>query len=246
LVAKANLEGKTYEKEPHFAHQTNTRCQPSGERGLLEAFRLVLEATRQLVLPAASYSSKGDERRDVHYQDAVETEVLSVAVALRENGSPHELHLTTPKGLVRLWVVPKRLSELSVALAKKQDLPVVLAFVQPDHDGAVYMRDVFRIISGSQDLRWVHHPEMERHASEERLKRDAELELRRMESERRLEDMRREAAESKRRRAEEAKRIGHVELRCASCKEERVFAAASRSGEWRVCGVCRRSTMFFA
>lgn len=240
LVAKANVEGKSYEKEPHFAHQMNTRCQPSGERGLLEAFRLVIEAKRRLVLPAASFTLKG---HDVLFQVEMDTEVSAVAVAPRETGMPHELHLTTAKGVVRLWVVPKRLAEAALILAKNQSLPVVVAFVQPNYDGAIYMRDVLHVVHDGEGMSWVHLPEMEKHAAEERRKLDAEGERLRQESEQRLAAAKARAKEEAHRVEEEAKALGYLKLKCVKCKSERF---GPRSGEMLHCPGCRRMNMFFA
>lgn len=240
LVAKANIEGKKYEKEPHFAHQMNTRCHPSGERGLLEAFRLVIEAKRRLVLPSASFTLKG---RDVLFQIETDTEVSAVAVAPRETGMPHELNLTTPKGLVRLWVVPKRLAESAQILAKNQSLPVVLAFVPPDSAGAIYMRDVLHVVAEGRGVSWIHHPEMERYAAEERKKLDAEGERLRQEAEQRMAAAKAKAAEEARRVEDEAKALGYLKLKCVKCKSEKF---GPRSGEMLHCPGCRRMNMFFA
>ncbi len=232
-----------YKKIPYFSHQSNTKCAPGGERGLMEAFRLVLDSLRSFCLPEARYSSGDGEVHDVVYRPAATVELNSFALVPKVSGFPYELLLKTGGGDVRLLVVTKKPGAAVFESVKQQPVPTVVAHMIPDHEGIILMRDVLAAVQKGSSVVWVSLPEMDAFAAEKRRLREAEQErIRQAEEEAQVNaDILKK--EKLRRMDEEAKKAGLVKLLCAGCKEETRYGLAS--DDWQKCDTCNRMTFFW-
>jgi len=247
LVGKANDSGKVaaklYKTIPHFAHQSNSTCAPGGERGLTEAFRLVIDALRTIHLPAAYYSSGGDRIQDVLYRPAVSVVVHSFTVLPKLTGQPHEILLETDQGKVRLLVVTRFPGPEVVAGIKQQPVPTVVANMMPDYQGIICMGDVLAAVQVSNSLAWLALPEMDDFAAEQRKTREKELERIRLAEEEAHKWAEELNKEKLRLIEEDAEKRGLVKLLCAACKLETQFGHPSDDN--RKCSICHRMTCFW-
>lgn len=258
LQARANdperIAANEYQKIPHFAHQSNTRCSPSGERGLAEAFRVAIEHMRILKLPEARFSSGKSDSLDCIFRSSEMVRVSSCALQPRLAGNPYELLLDTEKGSFRLLVTVKRLSTSFVEAAKQQPVPVLVAFLTPDLNGSIYMEDVLLTITHARSLSWLWLPDMETAAAEERRRAEDEMERKHREREGREEILRRREEEHQaktdalrkaeiRKIQETAKGKGLVTMQCSGCHEHTEYAKPPDA--YMECPICRRYTFFF-
>lgn len=247
LLACANeaekVEAGLYKKIPYFAHQSNSKCAPGGERGLLESFRLVIDSLKSIHLPAAHFSSGSGQPLDVLYSPATSVEVQSCAVGPKQSGQPHELLLETAQGKIRLLVVTKLPSSSVVEAIKQQPVPTVIANMIPDLGGIIYMRDVLASVKNASALAWISLPEMDVYAAERRKLREAEQERIRVAEEAAQEIRDTQIKEKLRRMDEEAAQAGLVKLLCAACKVETRYGPAC--GAWERCPECKRATNFW-
>ena len=243
-----------YKKIPYFAHQSNTKCAPGGERGLVEAFRLVLDSLHSFCLPEARYSSGSGEAQDVIFRPTATVELNSFHLVPKVSGFPYEILLKTAQGDVRLLVVTKKPSAAVFEAMRQQAIPVLVAYMIPDHEGIILMRDVLAAVQKGGSVVWASLPEMDAHAAEQRKLRETEQERVRQAEAEKLEVIRvREAAaqaeadkqrkERIRQMDEEAAKAGKVKLICAACKVETRYGPAS--GLWERCPECKRATNFW-
>lgn len=247
LVAYANdsakVAAKLYKKIPHFAHQSNSKCAPGGERGLLEAFRVAIDSLKSIHLPPACYSSGGGQLQDVLFRPAGVVEVISFTIVPKVSGQPHELLLETAQGKVRLLVVTKSPGAEVVAGIKQQPVPTVMANMIPDAEGIIWMGDVLDAVQNAESLGWVSLPEMDAFAAEQRKTRETELERTRLAEEEAHRWAEEQNKEKLRLIEEEAVKAGLVKLLCAACKLETQFGHPS--DDYRKCSVCHRMTCFY-
>jgi hypothetical protein len=225
----AKVAAGHYKKIPYFAHQSNTQCTPSGERGLMEAFRLVLNSQLSFCLPDARYSLGSGAVYDVIYRTSVLVAVNSFTLTPKVSGFPYELLLKTVQGDYRLQVVTKKSGAAVFEALRLQSIPVLVASMIPDHEGIIYMRDVLNTVQRGDNLAWVSLPEMDAHAADQRkLRETEEKRIRQVEDEKQdsiriREGIAKAAAdmqmkERSRQMDEEAKRLGMIKLLCAACK----------------------------
>lgn len=247
LVACANDSEKVaaglYKKIPYFAHQSNSKCAPGGERGLTEAFRLVIDSLKSIRLPSAYYSSGNGQLQDVLYRPAAVVEVLSFTVVPKLSGQPHELALETTQGKVRLLVVTRFPGPEVVVGIKQQPLPTVVANMIPDADGIIYMGEVIDSVQTAKAFVWVSLPEMDAYATDQRKVMEAEQERVRLaeeEAQRKVDELNKEKL---RRMEEEAEKKGLVKLLCAACKVETHYGMPS--DDYQKCDTCHRMTCFW-
>lgn len=247
LLACANeaekVEAGLYKKIPYFAHQSNSKCAPGGERGLLEAFRLAIDSLKSIHLPAAYFSSGSGQPLDVLYRPAASVEVQSFAVVPKQSGQPSELLVETAQGKVRLLVVTRLPLSTVVEAIKQQPVPTVIANMVPDFGGIIYMRDVLAAVNNASAMAWISLPEMDAYAAERRKLREAEQEQIRLVEEEAQEKADRLKKEKLRQMDEEAERAGLVKLLCAACKVETRYGSAG--GVWERCPECKRATNFW-
>ena len=158
LIAKANLPDEIYLREEHFAHETGSGCQSTGERGLLEAFKQVMRARASITLPEARYSPEPGcaatavfspqvavtvkEITEVpgwvtrHPDLMISTGVIDVRIAVRVRTAPKDEHRQTAEknGVNLLWVV-----------------------MNPDGEGKILLGDVLDELAAPKTSSWVHH-----------------------------------------------------------------------------------------
>lgn len=258
LQARANdperIAAQEYQKIPHFSHQSNTKCAPSGERGLVEAFRVAIEHMGILKLPGARFSSGENDSLDCVFRKSEVVRVISCELQPRLPGSPYELLLHTEKGSVRLVVIVKRLSSSFVETIKQQPVQTLVAFMTPDATNSIYMEDVLLTITHARSLSWLWLPDMETAAIEERHRRESEMERKHREREgqeailRRNEEAHQAEADALRkaeiRRIEEAaKGQGLIMMQCSGCREHTTYAKPPYSSA--ACPVCHRYTFYY-
>lgn len=237
------IAAEEYSKIPYFAHQSNTVCTPSGERGLLEAFRIAIEYLKSIYIPEARYSSGTTDVLDSVYRSSARLAVTSSEVLPKVVGMPYELLLETPEGNVHLAVVAKRISELAVATIKGRSEPTILACMMPNFDGTIVMGEVLAAVWQATSLSWLCYPDMEVYSTEQRRLRETQEEALRREKEEVQAEKERVRKERIRELDEEAKRKGFVKMQCAACHEHTEYAKGLDA--WIQCPICRRYTSFY-
>lgn len=163
-----------YKKIPYFSHQSSTQCTPSGERGLAEAFRLAIGHLQSLHMPEARFSSGVGEVLDQVYQRSETVSIGFCEIAPKVGQKPYRLLLSTSKGPVHLLVLAKRLPAATIVEIKQGLVPTIAAFIMPDFDGIIRMRDVLGAVCSANSVSWISLPEMDTFAAEQRRLQEAE------------------------------------------------------------------------
>lgn len=261
LVARANIPGETYEKEPHFAHRANTSCDSTGERGLIEVFRQLLEKRSVVELPALTVEP-----------DTILKEPSSVVLEAVKNRDglsqgdhriPPHLVLMTEAGKICFHVmVRKSIPDWLVDFYTKTEQPSIVALMEADENGHIYEHDVVDALDTSSCFRWIFNASFEAllsdHLAEVKAQRRAAL---------------REAAarwQSEREKTKQAWMAGSrlrktfnrppqppvkhlsvtgsvstnkstVTLRCSGCREHE--CQGPESGDSILCPVCKRHVL---
>lgn len=235
LVACANLEGKTYQKVPYFAHTSNSACSATGERGLIEAFRNELTAARSINLPSLSISDPSGIPHIILPSGS--PEVGNVSPATKQPGQPGSILISTGVGSIRLYIaVRKSVPDSLQSAAQEEKVPALIVLMEPDAEGMIFQSDVVRALSTNSILHWLYHPNL----AEEEGRLAKEARNREQEEARRLEELK----QSQRQRLQELRRSrapnDAIELLCSGCKTETILGPADGIGH--LCPTCRRFT----
>lgn len=245
-------EAGVYKKIAYFAHQSNSECAPKGERGLLEAFRLVIDASRKILLPAACQRLGDEQVLNVPYRVAAVADVHSLSVEPRQPGDPYSLLVETSLGTIRLLVVVNRPRALIAKALERKTCSIVTANMVPGVGGIIQMRDVLAAVNEARGFDWEYYPEMEAdkaaQAEKIRLSRATEqIRSRETGMEPKREVRVTYGGRVKEKKvdisAEEAVRRGWGRVLCAACKTETCYGPPA--GDWRYCTVCGRYTNFW-
>ncbi|MDF9826334.1 hypothetical protein M2447_000415 [Ereboglobus sp. PH5-10] len=245
-------EAGAYKKIAYFAHQSNSECAPKGERGLLEAFRLVIDASRKILLPAACQRLDDGQVLNVPYRKAAVADVYSLSVEPRQPGEPYSLWVETSLGTIRLLVVVNRPRVLSAKALEQKTCSIVTANMVPDVGGIIQMRDVLAAVNEARGLYWEYYPEMEadKAAQAEKIRLSRAIEQIRSREIRiapkrevrvayggRVKEKKVDISD------EEAVRRGWRRVLCVACKAETCYGPPA--GVWRYCTECGRYTNFW-
>ncbi|OAM89714.1 hypothetical protein AW736_12095 [Termitidicoccus mucosus] len=219
---------------------------------MLEAFRLVIDASKKILLPAA-YQRLDDGRvPDVPYRMATVADVQSLSVEARQPGEPYVLLLETSIGTIRLLVVvnyPRVL--IAKALERKTD-SIVTANMVPSVGGIIQMGDVLSAVNEAKGLHWEYYPEME----DEKAAQAEKIRLLRVAKQAHGHETSTAptlgvriayGGRVKKKKVdisdEEAARRRWVRLRCAACKAETRYGPSA--GDFLYCTECGRHINFW-
>jgi len=159
LIARANDPSRLYERVPHFAHKAETKCELTGQRGLVEAFRIALVGMQCLLVPAVLYRPEGERGPEVVFREIDNLAVTSaVAVPAYVGGRLDcDLMVTTPTLVFRLVVTTKRTFDHSlVTTARAAATSLLVIRIRPNQEHKLYMRDVLTALVTPRNAHWAH------------------------------------------------------------------------------------------
>lgn len=156
LIAKANLPDETYLREAHFAHEAGSHCQPTGERGLMEAFKLAFRTEGSVTLPVVECSPSQGEV----IQFAPATRVAIATIRDTPGWSARHPDIVLDVGAVEVRItisVRSGPKEEHRQLAEKDGINLLWIRMQPDQEGKIYLGDVLDEIRTPAVAQWVHN-----------------------------------------------------------------------------------------
>jgi hypothetical protein len=159
LVAKANLPEEVFLRECHFAHAPGTKCNSTGERGLIEAVRHTLSQTQSFRLPAIFWKQRPHSKA-IKVHDSILVQVDDITFLEVVGRSVPDLLIQADGQTVRLHVTTKLKSDHGFAsLAEKDGTNSVWWCVRPDSDGRIFIRDILFQMASAQNSHWIFHKE---------------------------------------------------------------------------------------